>query len=106
MSKNKKIKLVSFNFKNENDKKILKHIARRNFSGYVKKLILADIERKEPVQKEVKPVEVKKEVVTVTKKSIYDVAQIKKEEIKSSPIQKRAEELTFKPARPFIPKRN
>ncbi|MGY3718644.1 hypothetical protein ACWE42_24325 [Sutcliffiella cohnii] len=105
MSKNKKIKSVSFNFKNENDKKILKHIARRNFSVYVKKLILADIERKEPVQKEF-PVEVKKEVVTITKKSIYDVAQIKKEEIKSPLIQKRAEESTIKPARPYIPKRN
>jgi hypothetical protein len=43
MSKTKFPKSVSFNLKNEDDKKILKHISRRNFSGYVKKLILADI---------------------------------------------------------------
>ncbi|WBL16387.1 hypothetical protein [Sutcliffiella sp. NC1] len=106
MSENKKIKSVSFNKKNEKDKKILKHIARRNFSGYVKKLILADIERKEPVKSEVMTEEIEKEVITMSKKSIYDVAQIKKEEINSPLIQKRAEESKVKPARPFIPKRN
>jgi hypothetical protein len=47
ISKNKKIKSISFNVKNEGDRAILKHISRRNFSGYVKKLILSDIERKE-----------------------------------------------------------
>jgi hypothetical protein len=40
-------KSVSFNEKNETDKAILKHIARRNFSGYVKKLILEDMKLKE-----------------------------------------------------------
>ncbi|MGE6488481.1 hypothetical protein [Paenisporosarcina sp. NPDC076898] len=41
--KNKVIKSVSFNITNETDAKILKAIKRRNFSGYVKKLLLADI---------------------------------------------------------------
>lgn len=40
-------KPVAFNRSKEIDKKILKHVARRNFSGYVKKLILADIEATE-----------------------------------------------------------
>jgi len=39
-------KPVAFNRSKETDKKILKHVARRNFSGYVKKLILADIAAK------------------------------------------------------------
>ena len=39
-------KSVSFNKKNPTDQAILKHVARRNFSGYVKKLILADMSQK------------------------------------------------------------
>ncbi|MGO4890264.1 hypothetical protein ACJ2A9_21155 [Anaerobacillus sp. MEB173] len=47
MSKNKIIKSVGFIVTNPDDEKILKAIKRRkNFSGYVKKLILDDIERK------------------------------------------------------------
>lgn len=38
---------VSFNKSKPNDAKLLKHIGRRNFSGYVKKLIMADIAAKE-----------------------------------------------------------
>jgi hypothetical protein len=44
-------KSVSFNEKNETDLAILKHVARRNFSGYVKKLILDDMKRKEEKKK-------------------------------------------------------
>lgn len=43
MSKNKFPKSVSFNLKNTTDQAILKHVKKRNFSGYVKKLILADM---------------------------------------------------------------
>ncbi|WP_106494841.1 hypothetical protein [Lentibacillus sp. Marseille-P4043] len=50
MGGNKIIKSVSFNITNENDKKMLKAIKRRNFSGYVKKLLLADIDKKEKRQ--------------------------------------------------------
>lgn len=42
-SKNQTTKSVCLNHNNEEDKKILRHVSRRNFSGYVKKLILADI---------------------------------------------------------------
>jgi hypothetical protein len=44
-------KSVSFNEKNETDKAILKHVARRNFSGYVKKLILEDMKVREDKKK-------------------------------------------------------
>lgn len=44
MSKSKFPKSVSFNLKNPNDLRILEHVKRRNFSGYVKNLILHDID--------------------------------------------------------------
>lgn len=47
MSGNKVIKSVSFNKQNDEDNKMIKHFSRRNFSGYVKKLIMQDIKRKE-----------------------------------------------------------
>jgi hypothetical protein len=43
---NKIIKSVSFNVTNSEDEIMLKAIKKRNFSGYVKKLIMADIEAK------------------------------------------------------------
>ena len=46
MSKHKFPKSVSFNLKNSVDQAILKHVKKRNFSGYVKKLILADMKKK------------------------------------------------------------
>ena len=78
----KTIKSVSFNDKNEEDIKMLKHIARRNFSGYVKKLIMADIKLKEQ------------------KKAA--------EQNKNPPIERRVEGKSvtkeIKPTKPFIPK--
>lgn len=64
MSGNKVIKPVSFNITKSNDAAMLKFIARKNFSGYVKKLIMADmgkepnqvVEATEMVTHEVKPV--------------------------------------------------
>jgi hypothetical protein len=47
MSKNKFPKSVSFNTNNAVDKSILEYVKRRNFSGYVKKLILADMRANE-----------------------------------------------------------
>jgi hypothetical protein len=46
MSKNKVIKSVSFNINNEQDFKILEHIGDANFSGYVKELILGDMQKR------------------------------------------------------------
>lgn len=43
---NKIIKSVSFNITVTEDKSMLKHFSRKNFSGYVKKLIAADMKEK------------------------------------------------------------
>lgn len=43
---NKVIKSVSFNVTNKEDEIMLKAIKKRNFSGYVKKLIMADLDAK------------------------------------------------------------
>lgn len=65
-------KPVAFNEKNEKDRLMLKHVKRRNFSGYVKKLIWEDMNLKKqgitqnelPVQSdEVIKETIKKEVV-------------------------------------------
>lgn len=57
MSKNKVIKSVGFNITNPDDAEILKAVKRRNFSGYVKKLLLEDIrangtKKADPVKEE------------------------------------------------------
>jgi len=46
MARNKFPKSVSFNLKNASDVAILNYVKKRNFSGYVKKLILADMKEK------------------------------------------------------------
>ncbi|PEK70427.1 hypothetical protein [Bacillus pseudomycoides] len=46
MEKHKFSKPVAFNKRNEKDKIMLNHVKRRNFSGYVKKLIWEDIKLK------------------------------------------------------------
>ncbi|MBS4200263.1 hypothetical protein KHA93_11540 [Bacillus sp. FJAT-49732] len=50
MSKNKRVKPVSFNITNEEDQTMLEHLKDSNFSGYVKSLILADIKRKQTLK--------------------------------------------------------
>lgn len=55
--KNRFSKPVAFNKTNAEDQKILKHVARRNFSGYVKKLILEDIRRGEAARGQIEAVE-------------------------------------------------
>ncbi|QUW34620.1 hypothetical protein J8Y17_28010 (plasmid) [Bacillus cereus] len=65
-------KPVAFNEKNEKDRLILKHVKRRNFSGYVKKLLweamsLEKIEKehvKQSEQSNVVNVEIKEEKIT------------------------------------------
>ena len=51
MSKHKFPKSVSFNLKNDEDLAILEYVKKRNFSGYVKKLILSDMENNNVVIK-------------------------------------------------------
>jgi hypothetical protein len=51
LSKNKDIRSVSFNKTKEKDIKMLEHLEDKNFSGYVKELIWADIQKKESTLK-------------------------------------------------------
>jgi hypothetical protein len=55
MSNNKIIKSVSFNVTNSDDKKMLDHLKRRNFSGYVKKLIMREIDTKNETKGKTEP---------------------------------------------------
>lgn len=48
LEKSKFSKPVAFNKKNEKDTIMLNYVKRRNFSGYVKKLIWEDIKLKKP----------------------------------------------------------
>jgi hypothetical protein len=58
MSQNKVVKPVSFNITKPDDAKMLDHVKRRNFSGYVKKLIWQDINGTEAAKAEIlKPAE-------------------------------------------------
>jgi hypothetical protein len=47
---NVRVKSVHFNVTKENDAAMLKHIGRKNFSRYIKKLILEDLSRKKEQQ--------------------------------------------------------
>lgn len=49
---NVRVKSVHFNITKENDMITLKSIGKKNFSKYVKKLILEDIERKKELSKQ------------------------------------------------------
>jgi hypothetical protein len=57
MSKNKVIKSVGFNVTNPDDAEILKAIKRRNFSRYVKKLLLEDIREGNEQTAQIEPIE-------------------------------------------------
>lgn len=88
--KNRFSKPVAFNKKNEEDQKILKHVSRRNFSGYVKKLILEDIKRKEQkkvVAENLEPV--KEDVVEI-------VEEIKQPELAKESVKERLEKASAK----------
>lgn len=57
--KNRFSKPVAFNHTNEVDQSILQHVEDRNFSGYVKELILADIkamDRSKARRREIEPI--------------------------------------------------
>lgn len=69
-------KPVAFNEKNEKDRLMLQHVKRRNFSGYVKKLIwedmsLAEVEKehtKQSEQPKVQKKEIKTDSAPITKR--------------------------------------
>lgn len=64
-------KPVAFNEKNEKDRLMLQHVKRRNFSGYVKKLIweamsLAEVEKEHTEQSEQPKTERKENAIEKT----------------------------------------
>lgn len=63
MRKNNIIKSVSFNDTNPDDRKMLKYIKRRNFSGYMKKLLMADIEAREQETAQKNPLPIQTEAI-------------------------------------------
>lgn len=67
--KNRFSKPVAFNHKNEKDQSILEHVKRRNFSGYVKKLILADMKKGVPYVEEA----VKEEIPQTTAEKLEEL---------------------------------
>jgi hypothetical protein len=78
---NKVIKSVSFNTVNAEDDFMLKTIKRRNFSGYVKKLIMEDLKAKaaekgqeielKPKQEDNKPLSAKERLEMLKNQSIH-----------------------------------
>ena len=78
-NKNRFSKPVAFNSNREDDQLILNHVKRRNFSGYVKKLILADIQsRNEQKHRDEPKNEVKTEVTNTADRLKQMQEQIKK----------------------------
>lgn len=59
----KRVKSISFNDNNAEEKEMLKFVRRRNFSKYVKTLIRADMQRKQQEKTEVKKDKPKEEPV-------------------------------------------
>lgn len=102
-------KPVSFNEKNEKDRLMLNHVKRRNFSGYVKKLIWEDMnlvkqekpQNEPPTQSEKvdKEVVVKENKVPVQKKLTASerIEQLKKQTKKQ---QTSPSPLPFMPSSP------
>jgi hypothetical protein len=68
MSGNKVIKPVSFNITKPDDVKMLEHVKRRNFSGYVKKLIWADIKSREENKAQIEPILKPREELTAAQR--------------------------------------
>lgn len=98
-------KSVWFNHNNEDDQKILKHISRRNFSKYVKKLILTDIynkEQKKAEKKQISNIQIETSEVEMMKES---VVQKSKHETATEKLERMREKLKQqKPSNPPGPK--
>jgi hypothetical protein len=79
---NKFTKSVSFNTTNKEDEIMLKALKRRNFSGYVKKLIMADIQAKQLVKELIDEETPKVDEVIKSIKSEKEVPESKIEQLK------------------------
>jgi hypothetical protein len=53
----KKVKSISLNDKNVEEKEMIKHLGRKNFSKYVKRLIREDMKKKAAEKNDATPVE-------------------------------------------------
>ncbi|WP_374100906.1 hypothetical protein [Bacillus sp. RIT 809] len=100
-------KPVAFNEKNEKDRLMLQHVKRRNFSGYVKKLIweAMNLEReekphtKQSEQPKAEEVEIKAEKPSIPVSSPQPTAS---ERIKQLKTQTKKQQTSTSPL-PFIP---
>lgn len=68
MSQNKVVKPVAFNITKPDDVKMLEFLKRRNFSGYVKKLIWQDIKKQEEKKVQNEPIQKPMEPLTTAQK--------------------------------------
>lgn len=68
MSGNKIFKSVSFNISKQDDVILLEYLKRRNFSGYVKNLILEDLKRQDGKKAQDEPLQKPKELLTTAQK--------------------------------------
>jgi hypothetical protein len=94
----KKVKGVSFNLETEHDKKLYKFILRKNFSGYVKKLIEADFQMKKGAVE--KP---KKEHKKEPEEEVIRQEVVQEQQTKKSNIRRPANRDNYNPS-PFMPK--
>jgi len=100
-------KPVAFNEKNERDRLILQHVKRRNFSGYVKKLLweamsLEKIEKehvKQSEQPKMESVEIKEEKRMISVPKPQPTASERIQQLKS---QTKKQQTSLSPL-PFMP---
>lgn len=92
---NKVIKSVSFNVNNPDEYRMLKAVKRRNFSGYVKKLIAADLDAKAHVQPQ------KSKVQPQAQQRSIDV--IETQEVEPIPQTKPVQHSRIAPEVPVVP---
>ena len=100
-------KPVAFNEKNERDRLILKHVKRRNFSGYVKKLLweamsLERVEKehvKDFEQSDVANVQIKKDEKVISAPKLQPTASERIQQLKS---QTKKQQTSPSPL-PFMP---
>ncbi|MRS25927.1 hypothetical protein [Bacillus sp. RIT694] len=104
-------KPVAFNEKNEKDRLMLQHVKRRNFSGYVKKLIWEDMSlekiEKEYTKQSEQPkgegIEIKTEkVITPAPSSKPKLQPTAAERIQQLKVQTKKQQTSSSPL-PFIP---
>ncbi|WP_167519279.1 hypothetical protein [Bacillus albus] len=100
-------KPVAFNEKNEKDRLMLQHVKRRNFSGYVKKLIweamsLAEVEKEHTKQSEQPKAEKTEKILTPAAPSKPKVQPTASERIQQLKSQTKKQQ-TPPSSLPFMP---